>query len=149
MEFADKTAVAFRSSAFNMSEPKEYFINACCFGDDVAKWLTSEMRNRGYEVFGEPGQEDFGWYLKFRVLDVDYFFIIGHQPGNEDNDPGVWLGWIQRAGFSKSILGLSNRRIHLAAVRAIHEILFNSPLVTDIRWHILNEDWETGTPEPF
>ena len=34
-----KTEVHFRSTAFNCTEPKDYFINDCCFGDDVARWL--------------------------------------------------------------------------------------------------------------
>jgi hypothetical protein len=37
-----KTVVAFESTAFNMAEPKDYFINPCCFGDDVATWLAAE-----------------------------------------------------------------------------------------------------------
>jgi len=31
-----RTIVSFNSAAFNMTEPKRYFINPCCFGDDVA-----------------------------------------------------------------------------------------------------------------
>jgi len=31
--------VIFQSTAFNTSQPKDYFINDCCYGDDVARWL--------------------------------------------------------------------------------------------------------------
>ena len=39
-----RTLVTFRSSAFNTTQPKDYFINPGCFGDDVAKWLMGELR---------------------------------------------------------------------------------------------------------
>jgi hypothetical protein len=29
-----RTVVTFNSSAFNTTQPKSYFINDCCFGDD-------------------------------------------------------------------------------------------------------------------
>jgi hypothetical protein len=39
MDTTIKTVVTFKSSAFNMSEPKKYFVNSSCFGDDLAGWL--------------------------------------------------------------------------------------------------------------
>jgi hypothetical protein len=42
-----RTVVTFESTAFNMAEPKEYFINPCCFGDDVAEWLIGELPRQG------------------------------------------------------------------------------------------------------
>ena len=39
--------VVFRSDAFNTSETKDYFINECCFGDDLARWLIEQLRARG------------------------------------------------------------------------------------------------------
>jgi hypothetical protein len=66
-----RTLVTFKSSAFNTSEPKPYFINPGCYGDDVAKWLTRELRGRGFKTDEEPGQEDFGWYFNFEHGDTD------------------------------------------------------------------------------
>jgi hypothetical protein len=45
METTVKTAVTLKSSTFNMSEPREYFINPGCFGDDLAKWLADQLRS--------------------------------------------------------------------------------------------------------
>jgi len=42
-----RTVVTFESTAFNMTQPKDYFINACCFGDDLAEWLIGELRKQG------------------------------------------------------------------------------------------------------
>src|SRR5437764_5341273 len=52
------TEVRFRSTAFNCTEPRDYFINPCCFGDDVCRWLIRELRARGHRTADEPGQED-------------------------------------------------------------------------------------------
>lgn len=46
MDAKVRTVVTFESTAFNMAEPKDYFINPCCFGDDLAKWLIDELANR-------------------------------------------------------------------------------------------------------
>lgn len=62
-----RTVVTFESTAFNMTEPRNYFINPCCFGDDVAEWLIRELSKQGMGTDEKPGQEDFGWYLNFEA----------------------------------------------------------------------------------
>jgi hypothetical protein len=63
-----KTEVEFRSRAFNRTAPKQYFINECCFGDDVCRWLIEQLRSRGISVMeNDPGQEDFGWSFSFEA----------------------------------------------------------------------------------
>src|SRR5437016_2303767 len=54
------TEAAFRSSAFNTSVVKPYFINECCFGDDLAEWMIARLRANGIQTDDKPGQEDFG-----------------------------------------------------------------------------------------
>src|SRR5437588_675097 len=95
MSATDKTMVTFKSSAFNMSEPRDYFINPCCFGDDVAIWLTKQLRTKGYQASEAPGQEDFGWYFTFRASEIEHCFLIGHRPGDGKNE-GEWIGWLER-----------------------------------------------------
>lgn len=60
MDSKVRTVVTFESTAFNLAEPKNCFINPCCFGDDLAKWLIGELRKHGLETDDEPSQEDFG-----------------------------------------------------------------------------------------
>lgn len=130
-----KTVVTFRSSVFNMSEPKEYFINPCCFGDDLARWLAGQLRGKGHQADEEPGQEDFGWYFDFSVSGVKHCFVLGYRPGDE-NEEGSWIGWLERRrGLVAFLLGAHKRGIQPAAVRAIHEILAGSPHIWDVRWH--------------
>jgi hypothetical protein len=147
----------FKSTAFNTSEPKECFINDCCFGDDVARWFIRELRTRGVETEAEPGQEDFGWYITFRVDRIEYQLIIGYRPSDEidsgnGNSPwgsppaeatprddlqhnGDWICTIERrTGLIKSLLGGRNRGIVPEAPQVIHAVLSSSPQITDIRW---------------
>jgi hypothetical protein len=91
-----RTVVTFESTAFNMAEPKEYFINPCCFGDDVAKWVIGELRKQGVEADEKPRQEDFGWYLNFEVASSGHCFVIGHRPTGE-SEAGTWIGWLERS----------------------------------------------------
>ncbi len=153
-----KTIVTFESSLFNTSEPKEYFINPCCYGEDVAKWLVEQLRAKGYEAGGTLGQEDFGWYFTFRMSGTEYCFVIGHRPKQKDaeedkEEVGLWIGWLERScGFVASMLGGRKRGIQAAPSQAIHAILLSSPQVWNIRWH-LERDFnsgreELGTPEP-
>jgi len=129
-----------------MSEPKDYFINACCFGDDVARWLIGELRKEGTETVEEPGQEDFGWYLNFRSKGLDHTFLVGHRPTGE-SEAGTWIGWLERnRGLLGSIAGGRKHGIDATAAEAIHRILSGSSLVRDVRWHFQN-DFDTGHEE--
>src|ERR1043165_595276 len=109
----------FQSTAFNTSEPKEYFINDCCFGDDLARWIIERLRAQGIHVEPEPKQEDFGWYLTFRVGKTDYDLVIGYRPRNEQT--GDWMCTIERrAGLMGSIFGARDRGIQVEATEALH-----------------------------
>jgi hypothetical protein len=138
-----RTVVTFESAAFNMSNPKDYFINPCCFGDDVAEWLIGELRKQGVRTDEKPGQEDFGWYLNFDTADVSHTFVIGHRP-NGETESGTWIGWLERKrGLIGSIFIGRSRGIQASAAQAIHQILTGSPVVRDVGWHLLR-DFDSG-----
>lgn len=135
MDSQIRTVATFHSSAFNTSEPKSYFINDCCFGDDLAKWLIGELRSHGLSVSEEPGQEDFGWYLNFQTDSAGSTFVISFRPDDEQKGK-TWVGIIERnCGFLASLLGGRSRRIDPAAIVAIHKILSGSPKIDELRWH--------------
>ena len=141
-----RTLVTFQSPAFNTTERRDYFINDCCYGDDVARWLMEQFRSRGFQTDAEPGQEDFGWYFGFRVGDTDYQFVIGHRPA-DGSDPAVWIGWVERkAGLIGSMFGARKRGIEPEAVTTIHSVLLSMPQVSDIKWH-LKQDFDSGKEE--
>jgi hypothetical protein len=49
--------VILKSSAFNTSQPKEYFINECCYGDDPARWLISGLKQNAIRVAEDPDRK--------------------------------------------------------------------------------------------
>ena len=129
-----------------MAEPKDYFINPCCFGDAVAKWLIAELRKQGAKTDEQPGQEDFGWYLNFEITGKGHTFVIGHRPAGE-SEAAIWIGWLERnPGFIGSLFGGRKRGIQPSAIEAIHKILSNSALVRDVRWY-LQRDFDEGNQE--
>lgn len=124
--------VTFRSSAFNTSEHRDYFINECCFGDDLAKWLMVRLQKVGIETDPEPGQEDFGWYFDFSVPAGRHCCVLGYQP---DEPEGVWRLWLERSrGLVASIFGRRGHGIDETAVKAIDDILRAAPEISDVRW---------------
>lgn len=73
---ARSRAIVFESAAFNLSEVGAHFINPCCFGEDLARWLAAQLAARGVAVI-EPDQEDWGWYVEASYGDRSYFIGIG------------------------------------------------------------------------
>lgn len=135
-----KTEVRFRSAAFNTSEPRQYFINPCCYGDDLCRWLIHELRSRGFRTADIPEQEDFGWYFTFYVDDSEHCFIVGYEEGEMPNS-GVWRGWLERkVGFFASLLGARKRGISPEAVNVIDNILSTSDKVHDVSWNFAHEE---------
>lgn len=125
--------VLFKSQSFNTTVPKDYFINDCCFGDDVAHWLIEGLQHNGYQALDEPGQEDFGWYLNFTAAQKEYCLIIAYRPG-EGNEEGDWICTLERKVGLGFFFGAAKRGVELAAAEAIHSVLSASPHVRDVRW---------------
>ena len=59
MSASGRYDLIFSTDRFNLSQPREYFINDCCYGDDAARWFVEQLRSRGLTVT-EPDQEDWG-----------------------------------------------------------------------------------------
>lgn len=147
---AARRNVLFRSSAFNTTQVHDYFINECCFGDDVARWLAAGLRSRGVESVGEPGQEDFGWYVSFRFGAQWYTIVLGWRPGEGDK-PGDWMATIERrVGLLKSLFGQGARDVEAGALQAIDSVLKASPEISAVRWfsdaESRTEDGGAATP---
>jgi hypothetical protein len=129
-------AVQFRSRAFNTKEPRDYFINPGCFGDDVCRWMGRELRARGLVADEEPGQEDWGWYLGFQVDGAEHLFLVGlvgFQPDGPDEN-GVWRGWLERTGVLRTLLGRRERDVLPSAIEVIRSVLSSSSDGGDVEW---------------
>ena len=148
MDTTSRTVVTFQSDSFNTSEPKDYFINDCCFGDDLARWLIDRLGSSGMETDSEPGQEDFGWYFNFKLGENFYCVVIGFRPGDEDSE-GEWVAWLERArGFVGSIFGFRKRGIEVSACNALHAVLHEADTIRNIRWHT-KANFDRGLEDQF
>jgi hypothetical protein len=131
-DLAIRRHVTFESAVFNTTVPRKYFLNPCCYGDDLARYLIERLRERGVRT-AEPGQEDFGWYFSFTAGENDYDFIIGYRPADGDQT-GKWIGTIERrSGLLTSILGARNREIENEAVQLIDSALLSEP-IANVQW---------------
>jgi hypothetical protein len=128
------TLATFRSDAFNTSDVREYFVNPCCFGDDVGKWLIKRLQAQGTTTDPEPGQEDFGWYFDFETDKGPHSCVLSFRPGDADAD-GVWVLWLEKAaGLIGSLLG-RRKAVAFEAVLIIHKALSEADEVSGLRWH--------------
>ena len=89
--------ILFKSERFNLSEPRDFYINDCCFGDDVARWLVGVLRSRNVDVT-EPDQEDWGWYIDVALAGQRYFVGIGGVADDEQSlgNRGQWRLMIEK-----------------------------------------------------
>ena len=127
-----RSEASFRSSAFNTSEVRDYFINDCCFGDDLAMWLIARLRLAGVQTDDEPGQEDFGWYFEFKVPAGTHCCVLGYREGHPE---GSWHLWLERSrGLIGSLFGRRSHGIDDAAVRAITDALESAPEIRELEW---------------
>jgi hypothetical protein len=130
-----QTVVTFKSTAFNITERKPYFINDCCYGDDLARWMTAELAKQGVVTFGEPGQEDFGWYLAFEIATRRFTFCASFRP-DDVNAGATWIGFIERnCSPLEMLFRMHKRGVTVAAQLLIHQVLSGSSQIHEIRWY--------------
>lgn len=144
-----RTVVTFTSSAFDTTEPKDYFVNPCCFGDDLAKWLIEQFKHHRIAVDEEPGQEDYGWYVTFRANGTPHWFLFSFR---SSPDGGEWIGFVERSGFFRSLMRRSAKDVEASAVKTIHLMFNAAPIIHNLRWHF-RRDFDLGNeaqgqPEP-
>jgi hypothetical protein len=130
---AIQNCIIFKTKTFNTSIRREYFINPSCYGDDAARWLISELVERGIATEKTPAQEKFGWHFSFHAGGADHKAVIGFRPGFYGGD-GEWICWIERGGdLSGAALG-KQKDIKPAAVKIIQDILVAAPTVTVLKF---------------
>jgi len=131
MKKKKNATVSFRTKKFNTTEPKEYFLNPICYGDDVGKWLLSEFRTRNilHEEDG-PDQEDFGWYVNFSLNKRNYTILIIYSEEEQR-----WILVLEHnAGMLGSLFGKRNQLVDSNSINLIDEILRAAPEINDVQW---------------
>lgn len=93
---AKRYDLILETDRFNLSQPKATFINACCYGDDVATWLRARLAELGIETT-EPVQEDWGWTIEVLLQGNVYFLGIGGNAFDESSgNRGEWRFILQK-----------------------------------------------------
>ena len=127
--------ILFRTSRFNLSQPQSYFINACCFGDDLAKWLVAKLQDAGTEIERAPYQEDWGWEFAARLDSGCYYIGIG---GNSDENPanpnlGEWrIMFTKRRTILERLTGKNKLPPDDAMMSAVESTLAQEPDFTEV-----------------
>lgn len=134
--------ILFRTSRFNLSVVKPHFINPCCFGEDLAQWLSGKLTEKKIEA-SQPGQEDWGWYLKTSQSGNSYFLGMNGvaDKNSAHRDEGEWRIIVQR---KRTLWEWFTRRGRITdrdpLILAIQAILHSESEFRDIRV----EDSRTG-----
>jgi hypothetical protein len=85
--------ITIESDRFEHREVKPHFINPCCFGEDLAAWLKTQvapLSEQGFEI-SEPIQEDYGWGF-WVSTDKDPFWIaLSYCGEGPTEDPAQWV----------------------------------------------------------
>lgn len=140
-----RTIVTFYGTSFNTTIKKKHYINPENYGDDLAFWLAEEMEKRGAVLDkGDefPGQEDFGWYINYKISNKPFCLIVGGRP--DDGGKIEWVAWIENGcGFLASLFGGRNKNIGIEPYELLHEVLSNSEKITNVRWHY-KDDFDKG-----
>jgi hypothetical protein len=93
----DPSALRIETDLFEHREVKPHFINPCCFGEDFAHWLRSELSKapEGGFRFSEPWQEDWGWGFE-ATRGRDCFYVTLHyQEDGPVEHPAHWAVWVE------------------------------------------------------
>ena len=126
-----RNQVSFRTRLFENKEPKSYFINPPCYGEDLASWLLQRLQGTEFSV-GEPIQEDYGWGF---WVESDYWVAAGVMDDSIGVDQPEWQVSVSfEAGLKKRLFGKADPSLHLRICEALDSVLQQEPEVTNIRW---------------
>jgi len=85
--------ITVETDLFEHREVKPHFINACCFGEDFAAWLLTELAPliaAGFE-FSQPIQEDYGWGLWANHGTDPFWVALSYVGEGPTEEPGQWV----------------------------------------------------------
>jgi hypothetical protein len=82
-------ALFVTTDIFEVTTPKEHFINERCFGEDFAEWRRSRLNARQITC-DEPVQEDWGWALLVTLDGRTFTIAIGVMDDSIGKVPAEW-----------------------------------------------------------
>ena len=128
-----QNCAVFKTSAFNTSVQRDYFIHPSSFGDDAARWIMVELGIRGFHTADAPSQENFGWYFTFDAAGINHTVVVGYRPGAYGGE-GEWICWVERKVGSIGKMLKMTKNIKPEAAKAIQDVLSSSPAVKVVKF---------------
>jgi hypothetical protein len=131
---AKRYDLVFETDRFNLSQPKEHYINGCCYGDDVAAWLRGKLAELGIQAT-EPGQEDWGWYMDVYHQGIAYFVGVGgHAEDESSGNRGEWQFIIEKhRSLKEKLTGKNQMAEHEEILAILKGIIESEPDMTFLR----------------
>lgn len=86
-------SIAIETDRFEHREVKPHFINPCCFGEDLAIWLSRELSGlsgAGFR-FSEPIQEDYGWGFWAHHGQDPFWVALSYVGDGPTEEPAQWV----------------------------------------------------------
>jgi hypothetical protein len=125
----------FKTDRFNLSKIKETFINPCCFGEDLARWLHEALREKKSEV-SEPYQEDWGWELPAKNQGNGYYLCMSGNADGEgaNSNAGEWRIIIEKKrSLGQRLTGKGKIESSDGMLASVREILEAEPAIREVR----------------
>src|SRR5262245_10128616 len=85
--------IRIRSDAFEHRIVQPHFINDCCFGEDLARWLRARLdplAASGFDL-SAPIQEDYGWGLWARRSNDPFWIALSYCGTGPTEEPAEWV----------------------------------------------------------
>jgi len=127
-------SILFKTDRFNLSKIDETFINPCCFGEDLARWLGKELRKKSFEV-SDPYQEDWGWELPAKNETAGYCLCVSGYADDEgtNSNAGEWRIIIEkRRSIGQRLTGTGKIETSDRMLASVREILESEPGIRDV-----------------
>jgi hypothetical protein len=127
-------SLLFRTDRFNLSKIDETFINPCCFGEDLARWLREALREKKFEV-SEPYQEDWGWELPTKNEGKGYYLCISGNADDEraNSNEGEWRIIIEkRRSIGQRLTGKGKIELRDGMLVSVKKILEAEPDIRNV-----------------
>ena len=128
-------SILFQTNRFNVSKVGEHFVNPCCFGEDLAAWLRTQLVERGVGT-REPYQEDWGWELPAMLGSDGYYLCMSGNADEPDagKDEGEWRIIIEkRRSIRQRLRGTGKIAADDKMVRMIETLLCQESAINNVR----------------
>lgn len=98
-----ETIATIETDLFEHRTVQPHFINPCCFGEDFAAWLKTELADPSGTGFSlsEPIQEDYGWGLGVKYHGEDYWIAMSYVGTGPTEQPARWVVSLSRQGGAR------------------------------------------------